>query len=75
MGIFDRFRGHGRHRAGNAPGTIDRESDERADGSYDDTTTYEDTGTHEDKATPPQRRQPHQRLRADRDEESDRPYP
>ncbi|MBA4865373.1 antitoxin [Streptomyces sp. PSKA54] len=65
MGIFDRFKGQGRHRAGHASEATAHESDERTGGR-----PY---GGREDKPDTIQQ-QLNERL-TDREHESDRPQP
>ncbi|MGW1029189.1 hypothetical protein ACWD4J_36845 [Streptomyces sp. NPDC002577] len=71
MGIFDRFKGQGRHRAGHVSETAETKPDERtaATGPY---------GDRADRAEGPEAHSPEQHLDerlTDREHESDRPAP
>lgn len=64
MGIFDRFKGQGRHRAGHVSETTAKESEERTGGLHEDRRGQSEA---------PQQ-QLNERL-TDREHESDRPQP
>jgi hypothetical protein len=79
MGIFDKFKGQGRHRAGHVSETTVKDSEQRTGGLHGDREDWDresrdrESRDRESQAEAPQQ-QLNERL-TDREHESDRPQP